>query len=318
MGKIKLTKRPSFNERLINANGQNTSNLNLEGSFALNLHRNESYIKYNTADDAWYLDIDSVVDFTPINNQITVINNNIGNINTQISNINTNITNLQNTFDEPWVFYPVPYLIIKGYDANDNYLYDIDYDVIGPDTNINYFTNKNVYFKYKVLGSTVFMQYRLALLIPDTSESPLNLFKIKIDLLAINAPIFSAQNEFVDRYYLGSNLPAVQRSADHLQMCYYESGKLVFTCNNFINGHHADKAGFNFDFGAANNYMYTQFKLILAATHIFEKSAIVGSGSGGSGGSGEGGGGGPGGGFGIGEIGSEGTGGVGGGTGGSV
>jgi len=258
MARIKLTKTPFFKERLINIQGQNVQNLNLEGSFALNLRANESFISYDSSEESWFLNIDTpTIDLT---------------------SINSSISSLQSTIDgyeSQWIFIGVPLLDIRGYNQAGTEIYQLSATSIGSDSNTHYFSNKNVYFKYKIIGTTIFIQYRFALDIPSTvASSSNNLFYIKIDLAAINAAILTAKDGWIDSYYESTILPDAKRHADHLQMCFYDTGKLIFTCNNFVNGHHGAPVGFNYDFGVANAYTYSGFKMILAGTHVYEKNPV--------------------------------------------
>jgi len=262
MAKIRLTKTPNFKERLIDIKGQSVSNINLEGSFALNLRTNEPFISYDSSEDAWFLNIDTdSVDLTSINSSISTLNSNV-----------TNIQNTINGYESPWIFVAAPLLDVRGYNQAGAEIYYLGATSIDADPNTNYFANKNVYFKYKVVGSTVFMQYRLGIDIPATvANSSNNLHYIKIDLIAIN-PILTARDGWINNYYASAVMPAAKRPADHLQMCFYDAGKLIHTCNTFQNGHHGEPIGFNFDFGVANAYTYTGFKLIIAGTHVYERN----------------------------------------------
>lgn len=257
MPKIKLNKSPQFSEKLIDNYGSIKSNINLQGSFVLNLKSNEQFIYYDTSKDSWFLDIPDV---------------NLNTINQQITQINLNILNIENVINQylnNWIDVNVSTLNLRGYDDNDSFLYSFDASVpIGNSPDHLYFNNENSFFKYKILGKTAIIKYLFAIDIPETIDYPQNLFKIELNLLDINSN-FNFNNTWADRYYCHAIVPNFIRVADHIQMCYFKNNKLIFTCNNYINGHHSDISAFNFDH-ASSSFFYDTFKLIISGSHIFE------------------------------------------------
>lgn len=242
MPRIKLTKTPKIQERLIDIKGQTISDLNLEGSFALNLKRNEPFITYDSLEEAWFLET--------------------------------------STEDIPWIHVPLFELQINGHNNLDNVIIGMFATSIGIQPNLNYFSNKPVYFKYKVSGSTVHIQYMFALDLPtaqlpnnddnQVQPAPYELTKIRINLAAIDPVIFNSVDDSVGNYFLDNTVQGFQQAADGLQMCYYENNQLVFTCNNHTSGHNASVTQFNYDI-LNNGLLYSPLKMVLCGSYMFEK-----------------------------------------------
>jgi hypothetical protein len=251
MSRIKLTKTPNFEERLIDIKGQTISDLHLQGSFALNMKQNEPFITFDSTEDAWFLDLSLAV---PDNDSL------------------------------PWVQVPLSQLPLAAYDSNYNYLYTT-YPFSDPIPSYNYFNGMPAYFKYKVIGSTVHFQYRLFINIPTApvelpgddenqiSRPPIvwNTAYLELDLGLISQSIFTPVDDWTSNYFMNTSLPtSTYRMSDGLQMCWSTGSKMRFVNNTHLNGHHGLPIDFNFNL-ATNEHYVPAFKIVVTGTHTFEK-----------------------------------------------